>query len=301
MSPVVHVVGSANLDLKLSLERLARPGETLLARSAAREPGGKGLNQAVAARRAGATVRFIGASGSDDAGRMLRTFLIDEGIDVREFRIDAEEATGSAVVSLTDDGENSIVVVAGSNAMVTPQFVEGALATVEPGDVVLLQLEIPLETVRAAASVARQRGAVTVVNAAPFHPGILDFVDQVDVLVVNESEMIDLARAAGSPEADPRRAAKALSRDLGVTVVCTLGRDGAIVETGSETVIQPALVVAAVDTTAAGDTFVGFLAKALLSNAPWALALSSSNAASAITVTRRGSAESIPYLVEVAG
>jgi ribokinase len=295
------VVGSANVDLKLSLERLARPGETLLARGAAREPGGKGLNQAVAARRAGATVRFIGVSGADDAGRMLRTFLLGEGIDVREFRTDANETTGSAVVSLTDDGENSIVVVAGSNGAVTPHFVEGALATVEPGDIVLLQLEIPVETVRAAASVARRRGAVTVLNAAPFHPAILDFLDEVDVLVVNESEMIDLARAAGSSEADPRKAANILSRDLGVTIVCTLGIDGAIVETGSETVVQPALVVSAIDTTAAGDTFVGFLARALLSNASWALALSSSNAASAITVTRRGSAESIPYLVEVAG
>lgn len=277
----VWVVGSLNVDTTIGVEGIVAPGQTILARSISRSPGGKGLNQAVAAARSSADVRMVGRIGQDDAAELLLTTMSGvDGLDTSHLRRSAA-ATGQAIIQRDAHGENSIVVVPGSNGELTAQIVGEALADIAPGDVVVCQLEIPLETVAAALRIARSNGALTVLNAAPAAE-VQDLLADVDVLIVNETEAEALLRSTVS---DP---AAALAKRFSCAAVVTLGGDGSLVADPRGTFRIPASPVDVVDTTGAGDAFVGTLAAELSHGRPLGEAGRTASAAAAVACTVPG-------------
>jgi ribokinase len=255
----VLVVGSVNVDLVVTLERLPRPGETVTGGRFARHGGGKGANQAVAAARAGATVRFVGAVGDDDLGAEAVAELEAEGIDVAALVRVPGEATGVALIAVDAEGRNQIAVASGANARVDGALVDAALARAPlgPDDVCLLGFEVPDDAVVAAARAAAAAGARVALNPAPARelpaalpPGV--------VLVPNALEA-----AALSGEDDPGRAGRALHARTGAPVLVTLGADGALLVDGDAATALPAPAVEVVDTTGAGDVLCGVLAAGL--------------------------------------
>jgi ribokinase len=273
------VVGSANLDLVANTLRLPAPGETVIGTGYQEHAGGKGLNQAVAAARCGATVGFVGAFGDDDAGRTLRAVAAAEGIDLAAATIREGAPTGRALITVDADGENSIVVIPGANATLSPD--------VGPeSKVVLAQLEVPTATVTAALRAARAAGARTVLNPAPVPPGGLpdDLIACCDVVIPNEHELellggVDLL----------------LQRGVGAVVV-TRGAAGVLVADAStgERWTLDAYAVEPVDTTGAGDAFCGAFASRLAAGDPLAAAVRYAAAAGAIATTVHGAVPSLP-------
>ena len=264
----VCVVGSANLDLVATTRRLPEPGETVLGSAFAEHAGGKGLNQAIAARRAGAGVAFVGAVGRDPAGRWLLDELAREGVDAAGVREDRQHPTGRALIVVDAGGENSIVVVAGANSTVRAD-------QLPPARVILVQLEIPLDAVETALVVAHDRGAVAVLNPAPAADLPRALLALADVVVPNEHEV----RRLGGPEA-------LLAAGAG-TVVTTLGAEGVEVTSAERTWRHPAHRVAVVDATAAGDAFCGALAARLALGDPIEPAVQFATAAGARWPPRR--------------
>lgn len=285
----VVVVGSANVDLVLAVERIPEPGETLLAGGLTRLPGGKGANQAVAAARAGAVCTLISALGSDDAAELLSGELEAAGVDTGGLRTVPGES-GLALVLVDAAGENAIVVAAGANG--TLDDLDAAeRELVAAADVLLAQLEVPVEGVLAAASAARAAGTRVVLNAAPARPLPAGLWPLLDVLVVNEHEA---RRLAELPHADPAAAGAALL-DRVPFVVVTLGAGGAIWLDRVGTREQvPAVPVRAVDTTGAGDTFCGVLAAELAAGGLPVPSLQRANAAASLCVEAPGAIPSIP-------
>ncbi|WP_355661834.1 ribokinase [Halomonas salifodinae] len=298
-APDVVVVGSLNMDLVVRTPRHPVPGETLLGHGFATTPGGKGANQAVAAARLGATTAMVGCLGDDAHGHALRDNLSREGIQHQAVRTSAAGATGVAMIQVDDASQNSIVVIPGSNAELTPDDVEAAEALLASTKLVVCQLEVPLETVRHAFERARAHGATTLLNAAPAMALPGELLALVDWLVVNESEAEALS---GCPVADPDQAARAIERlqALGCRrVLITLGAQGVVAGLESGLHHAPARPVTAVDTTGAGDTFVGVFAAALTRGAEVTTALQEGQAAAAIAVTRPGAQTAIPYRHEL--
>ncbi|QFU89320.1 ribokinase [Amycolatopsis sp. YIM 10] len=285
MSGVV-VVGSANADLVVEVPHTPGAGETVLGGDLRRSPGGKGANQAVAAARAGgAETTFVGALGRDDSADLLLASLREAGVrtDLVE-RVEA--ATGTALITVSPSGENAIVVAPGANSRLSLGSAQAE--RVAAADVVLAQLEIPLDVVRAAAA-ARRQGALMVLNAAPARDLPDDVWAALDLLIVNEHEAADLA---GTPEA---------LLDRVPAVVVTLGGEGCLVaERGRESLRIPGIQVESVDTTGAGDTFCGVLAAALSRRSELAGAARLACTAAALSVTRRGAQAAVPTAAEVA-
>jgi len=277
----VCVVGSANLDLVATAERLPLPGETVLGQGFAEHPGGKGLNQAVAAARAGARTAFVGALGDDAAADALGDVLRGDGIDASGVERLHGVPTGRALIGVSGTGENSIIVVPGANALVRADALPRAA-------VLLAQLEVPLEVVVAALRAARAAGSVTVLNPAPARRLTADVLALCDVVVPNEHE-VELLGGAAALIASGARA-----------VVVTRGAHGAVLvrEDGSESVIPPHAVTP-VDTTGAGDTFCGCLAARLALGEQIERALGWASVAAAISTTRAGAVPSIPSAAEV--
>ncbi len=274
----VCVVGSANLDLVTSTARRPAPRETVLGTGFAEHPGGKGLNQAVAAARAGAAVAFHGAIGADAAGDTLRAVLAAEDIDVSAGRV-ADAPSGRALIVVDEDGENSIIVVPGANASVR-------IADVAPARVVLVQLEIPLPTVSAALRAGHRVGATTILNPAPAAVLPDELWPLVDVVVANDAE----ADALGGVDALGERVSR---------VVVTRGADGVEVLTPGERWHQRAFPVSVVDTTGAGDAFCGVLAARLAAGADLRAAVRAGAAAGALAATRPGAVPALPHLESV--
>jgi ribokinase len=290
----VYVAGSVNMDLVATSLRLPRPGETVPATGFARHPGGKGANQAVAAAKLGASVVLAGRVGQDPFGVELREFLRNQGVDVEHVRATDQAATGVALITVDTEGENTIVVAAGSNALLGPNDVR-ALPLVA-GDIALAQLEVPLGTVESFFDHARGRGATTLLNAAPALALPAALLDLVDVLIVNEVELATYSNGTAS-EGEPARvldAAERLRRSPQQTIVVTLGRHGAVAISSSERSRVAGHVVDVVDTTGAGDAFVGAYAAALADGSRLEGALEKANAAGAYAVGRAGAAESSP-------
>ncbi|MFI6085211.1 ribokinase [Streptomyces sp. NPDC051217] len=310
MPTTVFVVGSLNADQLLEVPAFPAAGETVLASGATVTAGGKGGNQAVAASRAGAAVVMIGALGDDAHGRLVRRALTESGVDTRWVGTAGGTHTGTAVVTVEAGGENRIIVSSGANARLTRQDVESGLAGAAPGDLVLLQLETPGAVVAHAARFAKERGATVVLNAAPAPADTGCLTTDIDLLVVNEGEMRAVAGLVGAGagaddrgevrRGEVRETVLATARALDCVVVCTTGADGAYANVGDRVAHIPAVQVTAVDTTAAGDTYTGYLAAALArgeTDLPGALATAS--AAAAVAVTRRGAMASIPYAREI--
>lgn len=285
------MLGSANMDLVVRQHRAVRPGETIFGTGFRTGPGGKGLNQAVAAARAGAQVHFIGAVGGDDFGGRLREFARAQGIDTARLRTDAR-ATGIAAITVTDDAENSIVVVPGANAV--DELDDDDRRAIAESSHLVIQLERPLPLIREALRVARQHGVVTVLTPAPVTAECASLLDLVDILVPNEQEAVALSGAADGADAAARLSEHA------ETVIVTLGGDGvAMARAGSVVEVLSAHPVTPVDTTGAGDTFVGVLVAFLADGAPWDRALTAAITGAAIAVTREGAAESLPTRAEI--
>jgi len=294
MSARVTVAGSLNVDLVVRTPRIPRPGETIIGGEFRTVPGGKGANQAVAAARLGAQVAMVGRVGGDAFGGLLLDNLAAAGVDHTFVTQDPQAATGVALIEVDDAGQNSIVVVSGANKRLSPADVEAAAAAIGAADVLLLQLESPLETVTRAAQVARAQGVTVILNPAPARPVPAGLLGLVDVLIPNESET---ALLTGLPVGDQEQAqaAAAALRRMGVaTVILTLGERGALLayEGGAE--LFPAFDVTPVDTTAAGDAFVGGLAVALAEGRPLQEAVRWGNAAGALATTVLGAQPSLP-------
>jgi len=289
--PSVVVVGSANVDVVARVPRIPGPGETLLASSVARGAGGKGANQAVAAARAGgAPTWFVGRLGDDGDAALLRASLLGAGVELDAVEISAEP-TGTALISVSDGGENAIVVVGGANADLT-SLSRTQLDRIATAAVLVAQLEVPLPTVLAAAQ-ARRAGALFVLNAAPSAPLPDELLSEVDVLVVNEHELADLA-----PGLDLAAATDTMLAQVGAVVV-TLGSRGCLVVENQSTIEIPALAVSAVDTTGAGDTFCGVLAARLAAGDDLVEAARWGSVAGALAVQRPGAQDAVPTAAEV--
>lgn len=299
MSPKILVVGSANVDYTVALSRLPRPGETVTGGTLLVNHGGKGANQAVAARRLGAEVRLIGCVGDDAAGRGIRDALVAEGIDVTGLASISEAATGTALIVVDAEGRNQIAVAPGANHRLDVDTVAERRADFEWADVVVCQLETPLPTVRWVLQEARRRHAITILNPAPVPETPIDFWSLVDYLTPNEGEA---ARLCGVPVSDRASAAEAArvlrAQDVGVVVV-TLGADGALCLGSGDALHVRGFPVTVLDTTAAGDTFNAALGVALAERTPLPEALVFANAAAALTCTRRGAQPSLPRRAEV--
>jgi ribokinase len=292
--PRVLIVGSANVDFTVALARLPRPGETVTGGTLLVARGGKGANQAVAARRLEAEVRLIGCVGDDASGRDVRQALAAEGIGVDALLTTATAATGTALIAVDAEGRNQIAVAPGANRALTAADVDGRDADFAWAEVVVVSLEVPLPSARRALEHARRHGATTILNPAPLPEGGLDFLELADYVTPNEGEA---ARLTGLPleglEDAPRVAAAVRAR--GAThAVLTLGAGGAFADGPAGAVHVPAFAVSVVDTTGAGDAFNGALAVALAERRPLAAAVRFASAAAALACTVRGAQPSMP-------
>jgi ribokinase len=294
----ILVVGSANVDFTIAAPRLPTPGETVTDGTLLVNHGGKGANQAVAARRLGADVRLIACVGRDASGAAIRAALAGEGIGVDGVAETETAATGTALIVVDSAGRNQITVAPGANRALTVNDVRGRVADFTWAEVVVCQLEIPLACVAAALTLAREHGATTVLNPAPVPSTQVDVLPLVDYLTPNAGEAERLSGIVVRAPGDAARAAQVL-RDAGVrTVIVTLGEEGAWAQ-GAETQRVPAFAVQAVDTTAAGDAFNAGLAVALAEGRMLREALTFASATAALTCTRRGAQASLPVRAEV--
>ena len=292
----VVVVGSFMMDLVVRAPRRPERGETLVGHDFAQFLGGKGCNQAIAAARAGAATSMIGRLGADDFGDRFLQCLDRERIDVSGVIVDRDVGTGVATPLVEDGGENSIVIVPRANHRMTVDDIDAAASVIEGAAVLLLQCELPLDVVEAAAKVANASGTTVILNPAPAPAdGIARFAGLVDVLTPNEVEAAVLSGSDG----DPVEAGSALRNQIGGTVVVTVGDQGVWILDEGEPERLPAHEVRAVDTVGAGDAFCGALGARLANGASLREAARYGNAAAALSVTKPGAEPSMPTAQEI--
>lgn len=300
MQAKVVIVGSLNMDLVTRAPRLPRAGETLAGQSFVTVPGGKGANQAVAAARLGASVAMIGCVGDDAYGEQLRAALLAEGVDCQAVTPVSGESTGVALIVVDDSSQNAIVIVAGGNGHVTASVVDSFDALLCQAEVIICQLEVPLDTVGHVLKRGHELGKTVILNPAPASgPLPAQWFAWIDYLIPNESEATALTGLPVDSTASADAAATALL-DAGVSkVIVTLGEQGALFASKSRSEHFPAPKVEPIDTTAAGDTFVGGFAAALADGKSESDAIRFGQVAAALSVTRSGAQPSIPTFAEV--
>lgn len=299
MKPRIAVVGSVNMDLVFRTPRMPALGETLSGHEFRQIPGGKGANQAVAAARQGADVAFIGRVGDDGFGQYSLRCLANDGIDVSNLSAVVDTATGVAGIIVTDQGDNSIVLAAGANASLSAEDVEAALPAISSAQLLVCQLETPLSTVTRAIQLAKQHGVKVILNPAPVQALSDDLLKQVDYLVVNETEASQLSGIPVSNQESAQRASEQLLQRGVAVVLLTMGEHGVcITEQGGSQFIA-AIKVDVVDTTAAGDTFVGAFAVGIAKGLDIRTASMEAQYTAALTVTKLGAQTSIPQRSEV--
>ena len=293
------VLGSVNADHVLRVPHFPRPGETLTGHSYQVVPGGKGANQAVAAARLGAAVSFIARIGDDAIGRQMKTGFANDGIDVSAVELDDKLPTGIAIIYVSDEGENSIGLSTEANGALDIAMVKRHEAMIAGAHTLLLQLEVPLESVFEAAKLARSHGTRVVLNPAPAQPLSADLLALVDLITPNQTEAELLTGVKVSDEASAAEAA-ARFHQMGIAdVMITLGSQGVYCSNAEQQALIPGFRVEAVDTTAAGDTFNGALLAAELAGADFHSAVRFAHGAAALSVTRFGAQSSIPGKQEV--
>lgn len=297
----ITVIGSINVDTNLRVKRMVRPGETIHASAHYTAAGGKGANQAVAAVRSGAGVSFIGAVGTDAPGAEMLNLLKKEGIDTSGIKIITGEATGQAFIMVDDQGQNSITIYGGANDKVADELIFSNENLLTACDFVIAQFETPVVPTIKGFAVAREAGAKTILNPAPAMTKIPKKLLQItDLIVPNETEAETITGVKVSDE-ESAKAAATKFHNLGIqAVIITLGAKGAFYDFQGHSEMIPAFKVKAVDTTAAGDTFIGAMTSVLksdLSNLSEALIFA--NKASSLTVQNYGAQPSIPYKKDI--
>lgn len=299
MESRIVIVGSVNTDMIIQLDRIPRPGETVIGGDFSTAPGGKGANQAVAAARAGGKVTLVARVGNDALGRQAVEGFVAEGIDTSHVRSDPDTPSGVALIFVDAQGENSIAVASGANARLTAEDVRDAREAIASADVLVTQLETPMDAVREAVDLAVEHGVRVVLNPAPAQPLRKGFLQQVSVLTPNETEAELLTGIVVSDDATALAAAERLHADGVRAILITLGSRGTFVLDRDTREVIPAFPVTAVDSTAAGDVFNGALAVALAERTPLPEAVRFANAAAALAVTRLGAQPSAPSRNEI--
>jgi ribokinase len=295
----IVVIGSSNTDMVVKCPKLPAPGETVLGGNFLMAAGGKGANQAVAAARLGAQVEFVARLGSDMFGAAALQNFEREGLGTRFVVRDANAPSGVALIFVDEGGENEIVVASGANMKLSPADVDAAEEAIEQAKVVVLQLEVPLQTVEHAVNLAHRRNVPVILNPAPAQKLSDELLSKVSVLTPNEIEL-QLLTGNTEPNRERERAEQVLQTGVG-TVIVTLGSDGALIVARDRNQHVPTFKVEAVDTTAAGDCFAGALAVALAEDKAMPDAVRFACAAAAISVTRLGAQPSMPTREEVLG
>ncbi|NCG53629.1 ribokinase [Serratia fonticola] len=293
------VLGSINADHILNINQFPQPGETVIGQQYKVAFGGKGANQAVAAGRSGADIAFIACVGEDDIGERIRQQLATDRIDTQPIEDITGSTTGVALIFVNAEGENVIGIDAGANAAVTPDYLNRYRQRVIDADALLMQLESPLETVIAAAKLAKQHQTQVILNPAPACELPDELLAMIDMITPNETEAQRLTGIAVNNDADAERAANIL-HDKGIgCVIITLGSRGVWLSENGKGKLVPGFKVKAVDTIAAGDTFNGALVTALLEGKVMSDAVRFAHAAAAIAVTRPGAQPSVPWREEI--
>lgn len=298
-SKKIVVIGSTNMDMVIKTDHIPVPGETVLSGSFFMNPGGKGANQAVAAARLGGEVTFISKVGNDVFGKQASQLFDEEGINTFYLFSDEELPSGVALITVDKKGENSIVVASGANSNLFPSDIKDALPGIKDAGIVLMQLEIPMETVHYVVKYARESGIRVILNPAPMNDLTPDLLKCIDILTPNKTEAEMLTGIKVNDTEDAKRAADAIHK-MGVrNVVITLGASGAVVKGNDSAGIVPAPIVEAIDTTAAGDVFNGALSVAISDGKELKEAVRFACDAAALSVTRMGAQSSIPYRSEM--
>lgn len=295
----IVVIGSTNTDMVIKTSHLPLPGETILGGEFLMNPGGKGANQAVAASRLGGDVAFISKTGNDIFGEQSVENLRREGVNTENIVVDPENPSGVALITVDSRAENCIVVAPGSNMTLKPDDIDKAIKQIEMADIVLLQLEIPIETVEYTAQIAFRNEKRVILNPAPAQKLSDSILKTIYILTPNETEAEILTGVKVTNTDTAKKAAQILLKKSVEIVIITMGANGAFVHTNSLSELIPAPEVKAVDTTAAGDTFNGALAVAVSEGFNIREAVQFANKAASIAVTRLGAQTSTPYRSEV--
>ena len=299
MSERIVVIGSCNTDMVINTDRLPLPGETIIGGNFFMNAGGKGANQTVAAVRLGGSVSFMAKVGNDHFGSRSIEQYKAEGIDVEHILIDSELPSGVALIMVDANGENCIAVASGANAMLRVEDIDRAMGMIERGDIVLMQLETPLDTVEYVARIAHERGKRVILNPAPAQHLPDTLLKNLYMIIANETETELITGVRITDMESICRAADVMSERGVQNVVITLGSKGAFIKENGAYHKVPAIKVKAVDATAAGDTFCGALCVALAEKKGILEAVEFANKCASVTVTRMGAQSSLPYRSEI--
>lgn len=299
MDKNIIVVGSSNTDMVINADHLPVPGETIMGGSFMMNFGGKGANQAVAAARLNGNVHFIAKIGKDLFGKRSIEQYEDEGIHVEQIYSDPVLPSGVALIIVDANGENSIVVASGANSSLSPEDIKKAHSVIEKGDIMLIQLEIPIETVEYAAHLAKEKGIKVILNPAPARPLSDRLLKNLYMIIPNETEAEILSGVKVTDWESAQKAADIIHAKGANIVVITLGSKGALIKEEGQYHKVPVPKVKAIDTTAAGDTFCGAVCVALTENMSVLDAVKFANKCASITVTRMGAQSSLPYRREI--
>lgn len=299
--PSVVVAGSSNTDMVIKAPHLPAPGETILGGTFFMNAGGKGANQAVAAARLGGNVTFIAKLGDDIFGKQALQLFREEGIDTSCIITDAQQPSGVALITVDAKGENCIAVAPGANAALLPADIDNLIEIIANADIILMQLEIPVETVSYIAALAKRHGKKVILNPAPACPLDDELLGNISIITPNQTEAEILTGIAVTDDASATQAAAVLHSKGIQQVIITMGEDGAVIYNHGSYTRVPAPKVTPVDTTAAGDVFNGALAVALCDGMDITAATRFACRAAAISVTRLGAQASAPRLDEVEG
>ena len=295
----ILVVGSANADLMIAMPKLPNPGETVRGHDFLVAPGGKGANQAIAAARLGGDVGFIGSIGDDDFGRSIRKSLLDSGVDTARLCVRPNSVTGLALIFSEACGENMIVIAAGANDFLLPADIDAAADAIAEASIIVCQFESPAATIERLVNAAKLSGVPVLLNPAPARRMADEMVDGIRFLVPNRQELAHLTGLPTRTLADVEAAAKALLVRGAESVIVTLGREGVLRASVAGARVFPAPIVEAVDTTGAGDTFVGGFAAEWCRTSDVDAAISFAQRAAAYSVTGRGAQASMPWLSDL--
>lgn len=295
----ILVVGSANADLMIAMPKLPNPGETVRGHDFLVAPGGKGANQAIAAARLGGDVGFIGSIGDDDFGRSIKKSLLDSGVDTARLCVRPNSATGVALIFSEACGENMIVIAAGANDFLLPADIDAAADAIAEASIIVCQFESPAATIERLVNAAKLSGVPVLLNPAPARRMADEMVDGIRFLVPNRQELAHLTGLPTRTLADVEAAAKALLVRGAESVIVTLGREGVLRASVAGARVFPAPIVEAVDTTGAGDTFVGGFAAEWCRTSDVDAAISFAQRAAAYSVTGRGAQASMPWLSDL--